>query len=53
MRIIWFCTWIFPNQNAIKKNNLSINGLMEYFFKQLLIEAKNKNLSTFDKKIEK
>lgn len=26
---------------------------MEYFFKRLLIGAKNKNLNTFDKKIEK
>ena len=43
----------FSQSECYQKNNLSINGLMEYFFKQLLIEAKNKNLNTFDKKIEK
>lgn len=32
---------------------MSIIGLMEYFFKEFLIEAKNKNLNTLDKKIEK
>ena len=43
----------FSQSECYQKNNLTINGLMEYFFKQLLIEAKNKNLNTFDKKIEK
>ena len=32
---------------------MSIIGLMEYFFKEFLIEAKNKNLNTLDKEIEK
>ncbi|WP_220607552.1 AAA family ATPase [Methanobrevibacter oralis] len=36
-----------------KKKKMSIIGLMEYFFKEFLIEAKNKNLNTLDKKIEK
>ena len=43
----------FSQSECYQKNNLTINGLMEYFFKRLLIEAKNKNLNTFDKKIEK
>ena len=43
----------FSQSECYQKNNLTINGLVEYFFKQLLIEAKNKNLNTFDKKIEK
>lgn len=43
----------FSQSECYQKNNLSINGLMEYFFKQLIIEAKNKNLKTLDKKIEK
>ncbi len=32
---------------------MSVVGLIEFFFKELLIEAKNKNLNIFDKKIEK
>ena len=32
---------------------MSVVGLMEYFFKEFLIEAKNKNLNTLDKKIDK
>ena len=43
----------FSQSECYQKNKLTINGLMEYFFKQLLIAAKNKNLNTFDKKIEK
>ena len=43
----------FSQSECYQKNKLTINGLMEYFFKQLLIESKNKNLNTFDKKIEK
>lgn len=43
----------FSQSECYQKNKLSINGLMEYFFKQLIIEAKNKNLNTLDKKIEK
>lgn len=43
----------FSQSECYQKNKLTINGLMEYFFKRLLIGAKNKNLNTFDKKIEK
>lgn len=43
----------FSQSEAYQKNKLSINGLMEYFFKQLIIESKNKKLNTMDKKIEK
>ncbi len=43
----------FSKSECYQKKSLTINGLMEYFFKQLLIEAKNKNLNTLDKKIEK
>ena len=43
----------FSRSECYQKNNLSINGLMEYFFKQIITDAKNKNLNTFDKKIEK
>jgi hypothetical protein len=32
---------------------MSVVGLLEFFFKEFLIEAKNKNLNTLDKKIEK
>ncbi len=43
----------FSQSEAYQKNKLSIKGLMEYFFKQLIIESKNKKLNTMDKKIEK
>lgn len=43
----------FSNAECYQKNNMSVVGLMEYFFKEFLIEAKNKNLNTLDKKIEK
>ena len=43
----------FSKAECYQKRNMSIVGLMEFFFKELLIEAKDKNLNTFDKKIEK
>ncbi|MBE6494486.1 MAG: ATP-binding protein [Methanosphaera stadtmanae] len=43
----------FSQSESYQKNNLSIRGLMEYFFKQLIIESKNKKLNTMDKRIEK
>ena len=43
----------FSNAECYQKNNMSVVGLMEYFFKEFLIEAKNKNLNTLDKKIDK
>ena len=43
----------FSKAECYQKRNMSIIGLMEFFFKEFLIEAKNKNLNTLDKKIEK
>ena len=43
----------FSQSESYQKNNLSIKGLMEYFFKQLIIESKKKKLNTMDKRIEK
>lgn len=43
----------FSKSECFQKNQMSINGLMEYFFKELIYESKNKNLNTLDKKIEK
>ena len=43
----------FSKAECYQKRNMSVRGLMEFFFKELLIEAKNKNLNTLDKKIEK
>ncbi len=37
----------------LSEKNMSVAGLMEFFFKEFLIEAKNKNLNTLDRKIEK
>ena len=43
----------FSKAECYQKNNMSIKGLLEYFLKEFLIEAKNQNLNTLDKKIEK
>lgn len=43
----------FSNAECYQKSNMSVIGLMEYFFKEFITEAKNKNLNTLDKKIEK
>ncbi len=43
----------FSKAECYQKRNMSVIGLMEFLFKELLIEAKNKNLNTLDKKIEK
>ena len=44
--------WIFQNPN-VSKNQMSIIGLMEHFFKELIFESKNKGLNTLHKQIEK
>lgn len=43
----------FSKSNSYQKNQMSIIGLMEHFFKELIIESKKKGLNTLDKKIEK
>ena len=43
----------FSKAECYQKRNMSVVGLLEFFFKEFLIEAKNKNLNTLDKKIEK
>ncbi len=43
----------FSKAECYQKRNMSVTGLMEFFFKEFLIEAKNKNLNTLDKRIEK
>jgi len=43
----------FSNAECYQKNQMSVNGLLEYIFKQILIESKKHNLNTFDKRIEK
>ena len=43
----------FSKAECYHKNNMSIVGIMEYFLREFLIEAKSKNLNTLDKKIEK
>ena len=43
----------FSKAECYQKRNMSVIGLIEFLFKELLIEAKNKNLNTLDKKIEK
>ena len=43
----------FSNAECYQKNQMSVNGLLEYLFKQILIESKKHNLNKFDKKIEK
>jgi len=43
----------FSKSKCYQKNQMSITGLMEYFFKELILESKNKGLNTLDKQIEK
>ena len=43
----------FSKAECYQKRNMTTAGLMEFFLKEFLIEAKNKNLNTLDKKIEK
>ena len=43
----------FSNSKCYQKNQMSIIGLMEHFFKEFIKEAKNKRLNTLDKQIEK
>lgn len=43
----------FSKAECYQKNNMSIKGLLEYFLREFLIEAKEKNLNTLDKKNRK
>ena len=43
----------FSKSPCYQKNQMGITGLMEHFFKELLLESKNKGLNTLDKQIEK
>ncbi|MBE6512937.1 MAG: ATP-binding protein [Methanobrevibacter olleyae] len=43
----------FSRAECFQKGRMSVNGLMEFFFKEFLIEAKTRKLNTLDKKIEK
>ena len=43
----------FAKSECYQKNQMSIIGLMEHYFKEFIKEAKNKGLNTLDKQIEK
>ena len=43
----------FSKSTCYQKNQMSIIGLMEHFFKEFIKEAKNKGLNTLDKQIDK
>lgn len=43
----------FSKSKCYQRNQMSIAGLMEHFFKELILESKNKGLNTLDKQIEK
>ena len=43
----------FSKSKCYQKNQMSITGVMEHFFKELILESKNKGLKTLDKQIEK
>ena len=43
----------FSKSKCYQKNQMSIIGLMEHFFKEFIKEAKNKGLNTLDKQIDK
>ena len=43
----------FSKSKCYQKNKMSVIGLMEHFFKEFIVESKNKGLNTFDKQIEK
>lgn len=43
----------FSKSKCYQKNQMTITGLMEHFFKELILESKNKGLNTLDKQIEK
>lgn len=43
----------FSKAECYQKNNMSIKGLLEYFLREFIVEAKKQNLNTLDKKIEK
>ena len=43
----------FSKSKCYQKNQMSITGLMEHFFKELILESKNKGLNTLDNQIEK
>jgi len=41
------------HSECFQKNNMSINGLMNYFFKEIIKECHKQNITTLDKKLEK
>ncbi|MEE0024135.1 AAA family ATPase [Methanobrevibacter sp.] len=43
----------FSKSKCYQKNQMSIIRLMEHFFRELILESKNKGLNTLDKQIEK
>ena len=43
----------FSRAECYQKDNLSINGLMEHYYNEILSECKRKGLKTIDKKIRK
>ena len=43
----------FSRAECYQKDNLSINGLMEHYYNEILNECKRKGLTTIDKKIRK
>lgn len=43
----------FSQAECFQKNNMNITGIMEYYYKQIMIESKNRNIKTLNKKIEK
>lgn len=43
----------FSRAECYQKNHLSINGLMEQYYNEILKECKNRGLTTIDKKIRK
>lgn len=43
----------FSRAECYQKNNMSVEGLMDFYYKELLKEANIRGLSTFNKKLEK
>jgi len=39
--------------HSFQKNNMSIKGILDYYYKQIIEECKEKNIKTFDKNIKK
>ena len=43
----------FSRAECYQKSNMSVEGLIEFYYKELIKECKSKGLNTFDKQIEK